>query len=86
MTQEALTMALEALEFIPKSGSMLGTHAEAKRLEAITAIKKALAQRTWVGLTNQEIDSYFEDHGYSTSEYYYPVIKDIEAKLKEKNT
>jgi hypothetical protein len=44
------------------------------------------SQRTWVGLTNQEIDSYFEDHGYSTSEYYYPVIKDIEAKLKEKNT
>lgn len=43
-------------------------------------------QRTWVGLTNQEIDSYFEDHGYSTSEYYYPIIKDIEAKLKEKNT
>jgi hypothetical protein len=42
-------------------------------------------QRTWVGLTNQEIDSYFEDHGYSTSEYYYPVIKDIEARLRERN-
>jgi hypothetical protein len=43
-------------------------------------------QRTWVGLTDEEIDSYFEDHGWSPSEYYYPVIKDIEAKLKEKNT
>jgi hypothetical protein len=39
-------------------------------------------QRTWVGLTDKEIDSYFEDHGWSPSEYYYPVIKDIEAKLK----
>jgi hypothetical protein len=43
-------------------------------------------QRTWVGLTDKEIDSYFEDHGWSPSKDYYPVIKDIEAKLKEKNT
>ena len=43
------------------------------------------SQRTWVGLTDEEIDSYFEDHGWSPSEYYYPVIKDIEAKLKERN-
>lgn len=42
-------------------------------------------QRTWVGLTGEEIDSYFEDHGWSPSESYYPVIKDIEAKLKQKN-
>jgi hypothetical protein len=47
---------------------------------------KALAQRTWVGLTNEEIDSYFEDHGWSSSKYYYPVIKDIELRLKERNT
>jgi hypothetical protein len=43
-------------------------------------------QRTWVGLTNEEIDSYFENHGWSPSEDYYLVIKDIEAKLKELNT
>ena len=42
-------------------------------------------QRTWVGLTDDEIDSCFEDHGWSPSEDYYPVIKDIEAKLKQKN-
>jgi hypothetical protein len=45
-----------------------------------------MPQRTWVGLTNDEIDSCFEDHGWSPSEDYYPVIKAIEAKLKEKNT
>jgi hypothetical protein len=38
-------------------------------------------RREWVGLTDEEIDSYFNDLGWS-----YPVIKDIEAKLKEKNT
>ena len=42
-------------------------------------------QRTWVGLTDKEIDLCFEDHGWSPSEDYYPVIKAIEAKLKEKN-
>jgi hypothetical protein len=45
-----------------------------------------LPQRTWVGLTDEEIDSYFEDHGWSSSEYYYSVIKDIEKKLRELNT
>ena len=43
-------------------------------------------QRTWVGLTDKEIDLCFEDHGWSPSEDYYPVIKAIEAKLKELNT
>ena len=57
-------------------------------IEAFAALvaAKALAQRTWVGLTDEEIDSYFEDHGWSPSKYYYPVIKDIESKLKELNT
>ena len=53
--------------------------------EELDALCQAKAQRTWVGLTEEEIDSYFEDHGWSPSEYYYSVIKDIEAKLKEKN-
>jgi hypothetical protein len=44
-----------------------------------------LPQRTFVGMTGEEIDSCFEDHGWSPSKDYYPVIKDIEAKLKDKN-
>ena len=43
-------------------------------------------QRTWVGLTDKEIDLCFEDHGWSPSEDYYPVIKAIETKFKELNT
>ena len=128
MTQEALRMALEALE----NGDVPTPENVGKNLDAITAIKEALAQtqepvawahydtfnnlnslttarfkatlatkntgaccialyitppqRTWVGLTDKEIDSYFEDHGWSPSKDYYPAIKAIEAKLKEKNT
>ena len=91
MTQEALTMALEALEFIPKSGSMLGTHAEAKRLEAITAIKEALAQRTWVNLTRTQMqDVYFEvlkEHrGGHQMDGQLAFGEALQAKIKEKNT
>jgi hypothetical protein len=125
MTQEALRMALEALE----NGDVPTPENVGKNLDAITAIKEALAQtqepvawqfmngsnfrkrrpndfadldsdglpywkplytnppqRTFVGMTGEEIDSCFEDHGWSPSEDYYPVIKDIEAKLKEENT
>jgi len=41
---EALKQALEALECIPTSGSMLGTYAESKRIEALTILRGALAQ------------------------------------------
>lgn len=37
-----LRQALEALEFIPASGSMLGAQAEAKRVQAIAAINERL--------------------------------------------
>lgn len=37
-----LRQALKALEFIPASGSMLGAQAEAKRVQAIAAIKERL--------------------------------------------
>jgi hypothetical protein len=139
MTQEALKLALEALETelsIDWTNNDEFNASAEKMHEAIAAIKEALAQeqepvawmfqhdltgrmnyvsndgvhnptiflemnpryalvcplyttppqRTWVGLTDEEIDSYFEDCGWSPSEDYYPVIKDIEAKLKEKNT
>jgi hypothetical protein len=41
--RQAAQQALEALESIPESGSMLGAHAEEKRINAIAAIKRTLA-------------------------------------------
>ena len=84
---EALRTALEALEFIPESGSMLGAHAEEKRVKAITAIKQALAaQRQWVGLTDEEVqttwDSVLKGPVFTRREVY----KAIEVKLRSKNT
>jgi len=51
---------------------------EAKQYdEAITAIEQALAQRPWVGLTDEEVN-WFGWHGTD--------IRAVEAKLKELNT
>ena len=40
-----------------------------------------LDQRTWVGLTDEEMKELWEDGGW-----YVRMFKDVETKLKEKNT
>ena len=46
--------------------------------------RDALAQRTWVGLTEDEQTRLFTD--WDEDEGWGPFIEAIEAKLKEKNT
>ena len=108
MTQEALKLALEALEqlvarFDCEKFTSICELEPAK--DAITAIKEALAQtqepddiasilacrdmldaqpvpqRTWVGLTDEEMKELWENKGW-----YVTMYKAVEAKLKEKNT
>jgi hypothetical protein len=43
-------------------------------------------RKEWVGLTDDEVDACFEDHGWASSAMYHMVVHAIEAKLKEKNT
>ena len=42
-------------------------------------------RKLWVGLTDDEVDACFEDHGWSSSAMYYLVANALESKLKEKN-
>ena len=75
--REALMLALEALlHAYPED------EAHPKTLEAITAIKEALAQpqRTWVGLTDEEFQYCVELKNPES------IAEEVEAKLKEKNT
>ena len=86
---EALRLALDALErsvatcFTEYSHQQVMSHSEHFINQAITAIKKALAQpeREWVGLTDEERDECLGN--YITAE---GRARAIEAKLKEKNT
>ena len=85
---EALKLTLEALEEYvnvvvsvndPNEWTPKVADAGEPARKAITAIKEALAQRTWVGLTDE--DELDWDGGDLKS-----LVKAIEAKLKEKNT
>ena len=52
--------------------------------DTITAIKKALAQRTWVGLTEEEVKHEWEVWRANIPRYA-GFAKGIEAKFKQKN-
>jgi len=46
-------------------------------------------QRTWVGLTDEEVELYWDWEDFQTGagrSTIFEMVKDIEAKLKEKNT
>ena len=88
---EALKLALSALNEVKQETFRLmkdsqTLYSEKKMWEAIYTIKKVLAQpkqaqRTWVGLTNEEKHEIRYSHMTSAE-----FIEFIEAKLKEKNT
>ena len=79
MTQKALKLALEVQE----NGDVPTSENAGKNLDAITAIKEALAQTqdTWVGLTDEER---IEIDHLALSRVQ--AVQMTEAKLKEKNT
>jgi hypothetical protein len=79
---EALKLALEALEW-----DYVGDKHQRKQEEAITAIKEALAQpqRTWVGLTNNDLQPIAEEYRILFGSWVHDFARAIEAKLKEKN-
>jgi hypothetical protein len=122
MTQEALKLALEALEEAQTTDDSM--HKWDRNKKAITAIKEALAQteqepvacktlcelcvkrgytfcanavkttpiyttppqRTWVGLTNNELQPIADEYRILFGGWVEDFARAIEAKLKEKNT
>ena len=49
---------------------------------AMPYILKALRKREWVGLTDEEVESWRGNYDFFDS----ALVREIEAKLKEKNT
>ena len=82
---EALKLALEALEEITDE---VFSPYDNKLGEAITALREALeeqpAQRTWVGLTDEEQTQVAWSCGAMSADWL-DFARAIEAKLKEKN-
>ena len=83
---EAMKLALEALENVQYYGWGQTERDYDARTAAITALRKALAEqpaqrKPWVGLTDEEI--------ISMSRYdleYAALIGEVQRKLKEKNS
>ena len=76
----------EIMEMAKQAG--LFTHKEVQpEIVAFAKLvaEKALAQRTWVGLTEEEIRKCFQIM-YDKQENWPVFANAIEAKLKEKNT
>ena len=82
---EALKLALEALEtcnWVDDGGYGHAEYDHVSTNQAITAIKEALAQRTWVGLTDEEITTLDMETSGTTHDF----VDAIEAALRSKNT
>ena len=81
---EALKVALEHFETWSHEDSIFAGEFD----KEITAIKEALAQRTWVGLTDEEIDQGLlrSDYAFKTAEAWRAGVVFAMTKLKEKNT
>jgi len=95
MSREAMKLALEALEILTDGydGTEVGVE-----IEAITALRQALeteqepvecmcgicklGKREWVGLTLREIEKCI----YDANDDRIVACRNVEAKLKEKNT
>ena len=82
----ALNIALKFIERVNKDGWMLADF-EPEMYAALASIKEALA-KDWVGLTDEEVNKYFENE-WLTYDNYYDVFKVIlewqEEKLRIKN-
>ena len=78
MKQDELKLVLEALKWC-HGGEPCGT------AEAIAVVEKALAQRTWAGLTEDEIEILFQSASDADEEVHIRFARAIESKMKERN-
>jgi hypothetical protein len=86
--RKAAEMALEALDYHFDNEDDYLNWKYPLVLEAKQALRQALAQPEWVGLTDEEIYDYADKFLYQHGSNYgiRSFGKAIEAKLKEKNT
>jgi hypothetical protein len=89
MSKEAMKLALEALEDVQYYGWGQTERDYDARTAAITALREALAeqpaQRTWVRLTNNELQPIANEYRILFGSWVEDFARAIEAKLKEKN-
>jgi len=73
-------------QFYPDWDMLKPYHERIAELEAELAKPEQEPRKPWVGLTEDEVDACFYDHGWSSSAMYHMVVHAIQSKLKERNT
>ena len=77
MSREAMKLALDMLNEIADD-----VYCDQKLEGVITALRQALeTEREWVGLTDEEVNELVARF----KRYSYVLLREVEAKLKEKN-
>lgn len=73
----------------PERSAPCAKHCEATAFQiTIKNLEAQLAQRTWVGLTDEEVEGYWDWEDFQCGagrSTILEMVRDIEAKLKEKN-
>ena len=87
---ESMKQALEALEYVKKTYDeqglvSLGTNTAIIDLRQAIAEAEKQPKREWVGLTDEELYSIYNQADWNINEEWN-YERAIEAKLKEKNT
>ena len=75
--RKAAEMALETLRLFAVQEDEKGMAA----IKTLIVIKEALQQEDWVGLTDAEVESWRGNYDFFDS----ALVREVEAKLKEKN-
>ena len=88
MTQEALKLAFEKVTGIPDAWTNSALmQARSGFIQGWEASLSQMPQRTWVGLTDDEVaQAMYRADAIFTGPMQFKFAKEIEAKLKEKNT
>jgi hypothetical protein len=80
--RKAAELALDALDIYREHDAENIGLADA----AYEALRQALAQPEWVGLTDEDLEPMCDDWRIVFGSYVHDFAKAIEAKIKEKNT
>ena len=79
---------MKQIAWYDPTNGMVSTDKDSPLFTPLGQVWPLYPQRTWVGLTDEEIDTAWRSVDYTVpySQFRIDVAKAIEAKLKEKNT
>ena len=76
---------MKPIAWYDPTNGMVSTDKDSPLFTPLGQVLPLYTQRTWVGLTDEEIWEWFRDNTALTNESGIRIVRAIEAKLKEKN-